>query len=171
MAKIVSVIRDFVYGWVNKIDDDKVRRGAASDVKNFMTNAGNWELRRGMLLLGNEVTGNGRITGLKKVEKADGTEILLRTRGKKIEYLNEANDTWTEIGTDQLGTTADGEDVVIMPYTSLSGYQAWLSSPNSSLYKFMTANITTVNDQYDATKNHKGYLNIVKCRTILISMT
>ena len=164
MAKVVSVVRDFIYGWANKVEEDKIRRGAASTVNNFITNAGRWELRRGMEILGNTVTGLGRITGLAKVEDANGDEKLIRTRGKKIEYLNTTNDTWTEIGSDQLGTSANGEDVAITPYTSLAGYQAWLSSPNSSLYKIMTANITDIIDMYDSTKNYKGLINILANR-------
>jgi len=68
---------------------------------------------------------------------------------------------WVEVGSDQLGTAADGEDISFTEYITVAGNQTWLSSPNSSLYKIMTANPGSINDQYNSAKNYKGFIRTV----------
>lgn len=149
-------VTKFDKGLITQIEDHSIDESAASSSLNWLTLGDKIELTGGYTILGNENTGTGKITGLKVCKKVDGTEIILRTRGKKIEYLS--GTTWTEIGTDQLGTDANGEDVAITSYTSMAGYQAWISSPNSSLYKLMLANPGNILDMYDVAKNFKGYI-------------
>jgi hypothetical protein len=45
-----------------------------------------------------------------------------------------------ELSSDLLGTTANGEDAWIAPYTHLAGYFVYLGSPNSGIWKFPLSN-------------------------------
>jgi len=51
------------------------------------------------------------------------------------------------------------EDTAITFYTSLAGYQAWISSPSTGLYKIMLANPTDVKDLTDANGVYRGYID------------
>ena len=157
-------VRNFTKGTVNSIEDHSIPEEAASKSLNWLTLGDKIELTGGYSIIGTEATGVGKITGLKVAEKVDGTLLPIRTRGKKIEYYTT---DWTESGSDVLGTDADGEDVAITTYTSLAGYQAWISSPNSGYYKMMLANQADIKDLYDATKNFKGYITAQNSRTHL----
>lgn len=157
-------IREFKSGLVTKIEDYSIPEDAASASLNWLTLNDRIELSGGYSVIGTEQSA-GRITGLAVGEKVDGTLLPIRTRGKKIEYYSGTD--WSEAGSDALGTAADGEDVSITFYTSLSGYQAWLSSPNSGLYKMMLANPGSVENQYDATINFKGYITASDGRLLL----
>jgi len=148
-------VKNFTKGTVNSIEDHSIPEEAASKSLNWLTSGDKIELTGGYSIIGTEATGTGKITGLKVAEKVDGTLLPIRTRGKKIEYYTT---DWTESGSDVLGTDADGEDVAITTYTSLAGYQAWISSPNSGYYKMMLANPGSIKDLYDAAKNFKGYI-------------
>lgn len=151
-------VRNFSKGQVDKIEDFSIPEDAASSSLNWLTLGDKIELTGGYDVIGTENLGAGKITGLKITEQADGTSLPIRTRGKMIEYYGNATADWIESGTDLLGADADGEDVAITTYTSLAGYQAWLSSPNSGLFKMMIANPGDPIDVYDATKNFKGYI-------------
>lgn len=153
-------IETFIKGLVTSIEAKSIPDGAASRNINWLTEGDRIALRRGTLLTGTENTGSGEITGLYVAKKPDGTEIPFRTRGKKLEYYNTTTSDWVEIGSDLLGTDADGEDVAFAEYVSNAGNQLWLSSPNSSLYKIMTANPASYTDMYDDAKNYKGKLRI-----------
>lgn len=157
-------IENFKYGQVDSIEDKSIPRGSASASINFVTRGDKVELRRGNFLMGTAVAGNGRITGLKKALKADGTEILFRSYARKVQYWDTITGDWVEVGTNILPVGASGEDIAFAPYYSLAGYQMWLSSPNSSLYKIMTANPGSYTDMYDATKNYKALIDIRKNR-------
>ncbi len=134
--------------------------GAASDSLNWVTKGDKIELRRGSKVLGAEVPGTGRITGLHIGYKADGTEVAFCTRGSSAYYYNSTTELFVEIGTNILGTAASGEDVMFANYATNAGAQVWFCSPNSSLFKIMTANPGDYSDQYDAAKNFKGYIAI-----------
>ena len=150
-------IRNFTKGLITKIEDFSIPEDAASNSLNWLTLADRIELSGGYQVIGTE-NGAGKITGLKVGEKVDGTKIAIRTRGQKIETYETSVGDWTEAGSDILGTDADGEDTSIDFYTSLAGYQAWISSPNSGYYKMMLANPGSVTDNYDVAKNFKGFL-------------
>lgn len=165
---IVKEIRNFPEGLKTKIEDSSIPQGAASDMLNFLTRGDKVEIRRGAKILGNEVTGDGAITGLIIGRKPDGTQIPFRSRGKKVEYYDSTGDTWTEIGSDVLGNSADGEDVTFSRYFSLSGAQVWFNSPNSSVYgKIMTANPASYSDLTNSSTNFKGKITITQNRTWL----
>ncbi len=160
----IREIKAFLFGTINTVDDSLIPDGASSDSLNWISCGDKIELRRGYLLIGNEVTGAGRISGLNVSTKVSGTEVLHRTRGRIVEYYNPTSLLWEELGTNLLAAAADGEDVSFSNYQSLAGSQVWMCSPNSSLYKIMTANPTNYDDQYDSTINYKGLIKIKRNR-------
>src|SRR5690349_21520446 len=96
-------IKDFKYGLIDSIEDITIPRGASSRMLNFLTKGSKIELRRGYTLLGTtENTGSGRITGLCVAKKPDGTDIVFRTRKRKIEYLDRSTNDWIEVGSNIL---------------------------------------------------------------------
>lgn len=156
---------DFKYGQIDAIEDFSIPPGSVSKGLGWLTLGDKMELVRGRHLLGTEIVGVGRVSGIRVGVKSDGTEILFKTYGLKVLYYSETTSDWVEIGTNTLAgavTTADpyGEDISMEPYTSLSGAQIWLNSANSSLFKIMLANPGTAIDQYDSTKNFKGRIKI-----------
>lgn len=154
-------VKNFKHGVVNNIEPQSIPDGAASDSLNWLTKGDKIELRRGSRVIGTEVSGTGRVTSVHTAFKADGTEVYFGTYGKKAFYsTNSVDGPWTEIGSDLLGTAADGEDVKFANYATNAGAQVWFSSPNSSLFKIMTANPGSYADMYSAAKNFKGYINI-----------
>lgn len=159
-------IPNFEAGLITSIEDKSIPRGASSRSLGWLALGDIIELTRGRSLVGTEITSIGRISGLGVGFKSDGTQILFKTYGKKLFYYDEVSLDWIEIGSDILTsavvTTTDpyGEDVTFAPYTSLSGAQMWLCSPNSPLLKIMTANPGTAKDNYDSSKNFKGYIKI-----------
>lgn len=155
----VVKIKSFDKGLVTQLEPQSIPEQAASASLNWLTLGDRIELSGGYVVVGTENSGSGKITGLSTPQKVDGTQLPVRTRGKKIEYYDESD--WVESGTDILGTAADGEDIAITPYTSLAGYQAFISSPNSSIFKMMLANPGSIKDIYDEAKNFKGYIRAI----------
>jgi len=164
---IKKLITQFKYGVVNNLESQSIPDGSASSSLNFLTKGDKIELRRGSNIKGTEITGSGSITGLFTAHKIDGTEIIYRKRGRKLEYF--ATD-WVEVGTDLFPLAAVNDEVTFAEYQSLAGGQLWFSSPNSSLYKIMIANPASYTDMYDATKNFKGRLRIKSNRMIMWSL-
>lgn len=156
----------FDKGLITRFEDKSIPRGASSNCLNWLTEGDKIRLRGGYLLKGSDA-GIGKVTGLHTTRKADGTEITYETRGKKIKYYDTTTEDWIEVGTDQLGNDADGEDVSFADYVTNHGNQMWLNSPNSSLYKIMTANPGSITDMYDSTKNFKGLIDILLNRMFL----
>lgn len=151
----------FKHGTINNIEAQSIPDGAASDALSWLTLGDQIELSRGSRVIGSEIAGSGRVTGIHTAFKADGTEVYFKAHGSSVYWaLDEVDGPWTELGTNILGTTASGEDVFFANYVSLAGAQVWFSSPNSSLFKVMTANPASYTDMYDSTKNFKGYINI-----------
>jgi hypothetical protein len=135
-----DIVKNFFKGLVNVVEPQSIPEGAASDSLNWMTVGDKIELRRGMARLGAEITGTGLITGLRRGIKRNGSEILFRTRGRKIEYYDTATSLWVETSSNVLPSAANGEEIAIEPYDSLAGAQLIFSSRNSSIYKIMVAN-------------------------------
>lgn len=122
--------KDYVHGTVDSIEDTSIPRGAASRNTNWITKGTKIELRRGQLRLGlTENAGNGRISGMVTVVKKDGTNLLIRSRGRKIEYYDSATDDHIEIGSNIIPSVADGDDVTFEPYQSLTGLYIYANSP------------------------------------------
>lgn len=154
-------IRNFAKGTIDSIEDFSIPEEAASSSLNWLTLGDKIELTGGYDTIGTENSGAGAITGLEIAEKVDGTLLPIRTHGQKVEYYTS---DWNESGTNVLGADADGEDVSISLYTSLAGYQAWLSSANSGYYKMMLANPDDIKDLYNGAKNFKGYIKAQNVR-------
>lgn len=157
-------IKNFDKGLITNIEDFSIPEAAASSSLNWLTLGDKIELSGGYTIIGTEQTGTGKVTGLLIGEKVDGTLMPVRSRGQKLEYYTTASADWTEIGSNKLGAAADGEDVAMSNYVSLAGYQMWISSPNSSLYKMHLANPADIKDVYSSAKNYKGYLKIQNSR-------
>jgi len=154
-------------GLQTALEPQSIERGAASRSLNWRTQGDHIELRRGMARVGADA-GAGKVTGLFTSRKANNDEVTWRTRGKKLEYYNATTEAWVEVNTaDILGTAADGEDVSFADYATNQGNQVWFASPNSSLFKIMTANPGDPVDQYDSSKNFKGLISIVLNRMFL----
>jgi len=162
-----KIFENFNRGLITRVEAKSIGDGSASDILNWLPLGDKIELRRGMLLIGSEQTGSGKVTGLHTTRTVNNVEITYRTRGKKIEYYDTTTEDWIEVGTNQLGDDADGEDVSFTDYTTNHGYQMWLCSPNSSLYKIMTANPGSITDMYNSTKNYKGKIQIILNRMFL----
>jgi len=150
-------VKSFDKGLINSIEDFSIPENAASGSLNWLTLGDRIELTGGYSIVGTESVGSGKITGLKVCTKVDGNKVVFRTHGKKLDYTTDAV-TWTEVGTDLLGTDADGEDISMTIYTSLAGYQMWLSSQNAGLYKFLIANPGSYRSMNNPAKNFLGYI-------------
>lgn len=158
-------VKEFKYGLINSIEDVSIPRGSASNSLNWLTKGFKIELRRGMNVLGAEITGLGRITGLRSVKNPDGTDLLIRTRKRKVEYFDEATDLWVENGSNVLpaevvADDALGEEITIEPYENATGAQAWLNSRSAGPHKIMTANPGSITAMYVAGTNYKGKMRI-----------
>lgn len=158
-------------GLYNKVPVQSVPEGAAYDALNWMTNSGGIELRRGYQILGAELIQQGRISGLGVGIRSDGYQIPFRTREMKAEYYDATSDTWIEIGSNMLGSAANGEDVSIEPFQSIAGGQIWLNSPNSGPKKIMIANPGSYHDYFDPTVNYKALIRIKQNRMFAFNIT
>jgi hypothetical protein len=161
------VIKNFDKGLITKIEDYSIPENAASKSLNWLTLGDKIELTGGYSVIGTEIATAGRVSGLHVASTVDGSTQPFYTYDQKILYYNNSTSAWVEIGTNQLGADADGEDVSFTEYVSLAGYQTWLSSPNSSLYKIMTANPGSIVDQYASANNFKGYIAVNDGRILL----
>src|SRR5690348_10738953 len=112
-------INDFTvsqFGGLNTAVKDRkaLKAGIAVDAKNWLTGkfGDHIELRRGQALLGQtRQTGAGKITGLGVAKRYDGTEIPFYSHGQKVKYYDADSDDAIEVGSNRLGSAADGEDV------------------------------------------------------------
>jgi hypothetical protein len=159
------------FGLATQPEPQSVKDGVVTDGLNWMFAGGDKkngadkvELRRGYDLLGVDA-GVGKVTGLGVGLHVDSSETLFRTRARKIEYYVDSSDTWSEVGTDSLPSGASGEDISIEPYTSLAGYAIYFSSPNSSIYKIMVANPSTLIDM--SSTSFRGRIKIKDNRMLL----
>lgn len=168
MATLVQKIINFPYGTINTVEDQAIPDGAASASLNWVTLGDRIELRRGYRVLGTEITGSGKITGLHIATKNDGTQIPYRKRGRKLEYYDAslATPDWVEVGTNLFPALATNDDASFANYASLAGNQMWVSSPNSGLYKIMVANPGSYTDMTHAS-NFKGRIKIKYNRMLL----
>lgn len=166
MAKKQLQILDFKYGLIDSIEQQSIPRGASSRSLNWLTKGTKIELRRGYTVLGDtENTGVGKITGLAVAKRPDGSDILYRTRKRKIEYIYPDITDWVENGSDVLpaAVVAEnvlGEDISIQPYSNPTGPQCWFNSKNAGPWKVMTANPGSITSMYVAGTNYKAYMRI-----------
>ena len=158
------ITENFQTGLVDDIEAKSIPQDASSSSLNWLTKGDKIELGGYYSIVGNETSGEGKITGLFVGDKIDGTKQAYRTRGKKLEYYDSSSDTWLENGTDILGTDADGEDVAFTQHTSIAGFYTYMSSPNSNLYKIHN-NFPSLNKEvYSSGVNFKGYIKVLNNR-------
>ncbi len=160
MIKILP-IKNWIEGWINKIEDRSIPRGAFSDGLNWLLQGDKFSLRLGSKVLGTQITGTGNVNGIHTAYAPNGDEILMKAYSTKLLYSTNAGETWTEIGTDILVD----EDVSFANYASISGTQVWICSPNQTkLIKIMTANMGSYTDVYSSAINFLGHIKIIKNR-------
>lgn len=142
---------DTFYGLNTKVKDIKtLRPGTSPDTLNWVTSSekDSISLRRGYARLGDSVVeGNGQVTGIGKGIRYDGTEVLWYAYGQKVKYYDEATTDTAEVGSDILGSDADGEDVWFRAYQGLAGSFMYFGSENSGIYKIPAANPGSAVDQ------------------------
>jgi len=158
-------IENFPYGIIDDIEAKSIPSGSASNSLNWTTEGDKVALRRGMKLIGTELTGSGKVTGIHTGRKADGTDITFYSAVRKIKYYDTTTEDWIENGTNIIPLGASAEDLAFSDYHSLAGAQVWYSSPNSGLYKIMTANPGSYSDMSETT--HRGYIRIKQNRIFL----
>lgn len=161
-----KAIKAFPYGQIDTIEDQAIPAGAASRALNWISQGDRIELRRGYLLLGAD-DGVGAVTGLHVGVKANGDQVLFKKYARKIKYYDEPTSLFVENGTNVLPAAATDDDVTFDNYASLAGNQVVISSPNSGLYKIMTANPGSLTDLTDTSKNFAGFLRVYFNRIIL----
>ncbi len=132
------------------VDPKKPIPGSYVDGKNWITGQllDHMELRGGTNLIGTGIGGAGKVRGLGVGTRVDGTQLLFRARGQKIEWCNISKTgavvtDWTEVGgagANILPIAAINDMVSIVPYNGLSGAFVYVSSINSSIYKIPVAN-------------------------------
>jgi len=160
----VYEVKNYNKGTVTSIEDFSIPENASSASLNWLTCGDKVELCGGYSILGTEDVTAGRVTGLHVATKVNGDKLIIKSHGKKVRFLDTDLLTWTEVGSDILGTLANGEDVSFTEYVSLAGYQVWFSSPNSGLFKMMMANPASAENLYDAMENFKGYISVANGR-------
>jgi len=159
---IVKQVENFTHGLVTRIEKKSIPVGSAASMLNFRTKGDKTEIRRGYAVIGTELGAGGKSHGVHTGYKANGTPILFRKRGRKLEYATDVEGTWTEIGTDLFPAEAEDDDASFANYQSLAGAMTFVSSPNSSIYKIMTANPGSYTDLLSTT--HRGRIGIYKNR-------
>lgn len=159
---LVKDIENFKYGVVNKIEKKSIPVGSAADMLNFRTKGDKTEIRRGQNTIGTLLDPGTGSQGVHTAYKADGTAILFRKRGRKLEYYDADAEDWEEIGTNLFPTAAEEDDATFANYQSQAGAQVFISSPNSSIYKIMVANPDSYTDLSSTT--YRGYIIIEKNR-------
>lgn len=166
--------RAYKYGLIDTIEDRSIPAGAASRSLGWLTLGDRIELMRGRLRLGSENSGVGRISGLGIGKLPTGEEVLFKTYGKKAKYYDNDAEDWVEIDTDVLGSAVVnssnpyGEDITISPYTNLAGSHVFFNSPNiDKILKILVANPGSYKDNFDSSRNFKGYMRALGNRTLL----
>ena len=161
---IIAAVKNFKYGLVDKLEQQSLPAGAASRSLNWLTKFDHIEVRRGYIILGAEVTGTGEVTGLISGRMFSGTEVLIRTRGRVVEYYNTTTELWVEIGTNLIAAAAEDEEISLDVYHNLAGAWVYASSPNSDIYKVSLASKAAV---ALASTNFKGKIRIKQNRMFL----
>jgi hypothetical protein len=87
--KLQYPLKNWNKGLVTRIEEFSISPQSVSDMLNFTTQGDRMELRRGMNILGDEIRGNGYISGLHTAYKKDGTQLLYSSYSRKVRYYNE----------------------------------------------------------------------------------
>src|SRR5689334_12690340 len=92
-------VRNFSFGTIDTVSEQMIPEGAASVSSNWLSFGDRIELRRGIQLLGSDNGGTTGLLGLHVAYKNDGTQLLWRKRGQKLEYYDTVTSDWIECGT------------------------------------------------------------------------
>lgn len=160
-------VKTFPYGIIDTVEDQAIPDGAASASLNWLTFGDRIELRRGIALLGTENTGTGEIQGQGIALKNDGTQVMYRKRGRKLEYYDTSTSDWVEVGSNIFPVAATNDYVSFANYASLAGNQFFICSPNAGPFKIMAANPGSYTDLTDPSKNFQGYIKVKQNRMFL----
>lgn len=163
---MVRDIANFAHGIINRLEKQSIPVGSLANALNFRTRSDKVELRAGSAVLGDDLGSGGKSHGVHTAYKADGTPVLFRKRGRKLEYFLSGASAWAECGTDLFPAAAEEDDASFANYQSLSGAQLFISSPNSSIYKIMVANPGSYSDM--ASADHRGNIRVHKNRLFLV---
>jgi hypothetical protein len=169
MTKVID-IEDYIHGLVTEIEDESIPPGSASSMLNARTLGDKVEIRRGSRRIGDDVGASEPSRGVHTAFQADDTPILYRKRDRKLEYSTYDADTdeysaWAECGSDLFPAAAVDDEASFANYQSQAGAILFITSPNSSIYKVMTANPASATDL--ASTDHKGRMIIHKGRSFL----
>lgn len=157
-------VRNFSFGTIDTVEDKAIPDGAASASNNWLSMGDHIELRRGMALLGTEHTGPGGILGEHTGYKNDGTQLLWRKKGRKLEYFDEVTSDWLECGSNMFPAAAATDEASFGDYASLAGAQMFVCTPNAGPFKIVTANPGSFTDLTNPAKNFQGYIRIKQNR-------
>ena len=166
MKKIVEqLINVYGKGIYNAVEDTVIPDGAASNSSNFITLLDRIELAAGRRILGQQGTGNKGVLGLGRIEKIDGTELILRKIGTSLQYYNLSTLLWVDIKTDLL----EDEPMYFTNSFTPAGRQIWCSGQDG-LFKIYPSSPLSIIDLTDPDKNYKGVATIDKSRMVIIGM-
>lgn len=161
-------IKDFKYGVIDLIEEESIPPAASSSSDNFTTLGDRVELSGGNFNLGTTIDGDvSECTGIHVAYRRDGTQVLFRKRGRKLEVYDDEAETWDEAGTDVFPADAEDDEMSFVNYDSQAGAQCLLSSENSSIYKIMVANPLSVVDLLSV--DYKGHIFMSQNRTFLVN--
>lgn len=159
-------ITTFKYGIIDSVEEQSIPPGSASASSNFVTKGDKVELAGGNFNLGGTASGTDGCKGIHVAYKRDGTEILFKKNGRKLEFYNDDTDTWSESGTNIFPVAAENDEMSFANYDSQAGAQMIFSSENSSIYKIMVANPSDPVDLLSV--DYKGRIFISQNRLFLI---
>jgi len=100
-------VTEFKHGQVDEIEAQSIPEGAASSALNWLTRGDRIELRRGYAPIGpiSCASGQGRISGLHTAYRNDGTPVLFRKRGRRIEWFDEGGQRWEGTGYEETASS------------------------------------------------------------------
>lgn len=154
-------ISTYKYGIIDQLEDRSIPIGSSSGSLNWLTKGDKIELRRGYKYIGTKNTGVGKITGLRKITDANSVEHLWTTFAQKVKYFDRTTEDFVELGSDVLGSDADGEDISMSEYVSNAGNQLFINSPNiAEFIKILVSNPDDYTNIYLSAKNFKGHIKI-----------
>lgn len=156
-------VKNFIHGWINKIEARSIPRGSFSSGKNWQFKGDRLVLRNGYRILGTEITGAGKVNGIHTTYKRNGDTVLMKAYNQKLLYSTDSGDSWTEIGTNILVD----EDVSFTDFSSLAGDKVYIASPNMGVIKIMIANLDSYTQIYTTTDDFKGYIKALQQRIFL----
>lgn len=159
-------IKNFTKGLFTRIEDNSIPEGAASNSLNWQTFGDRIELRRGQTLMGTDVSGVGKVSGLFVAQRFDRVQVPFYSHDRKIKYYDTVTEDWIEVSTaDVLPTAASAEDIAFSEYHSLAGAFLYASSKNSGIYKIPIANPGSIVDL--SATSHRGKIKIKQGRMFL----